>query len=422
MLQIPFWFVFPASKSRSANCLVESGLYRIGWRLPPDEDLFVKGRVTTDDNNPTKTIPVAGSLPSNLQAGLRSTQLPALDGVRAVAAFMVVFYHFGFSFVSGGLGVLIFFVLSGFLITWLLLKEDEKFGTVSLRDFYTRRALRIFPAFYFYWLLYVGLMLFRHRSILWSQALSSLFYVNNYFQAICGDPSTGLSHTWSLGIEEQFYLLWAPAFLVLRKSRMRLAYILVGAIGAIWVYRELLVFVFGAGQGYIYEAFDARADHLLIGCLLAVALRSEIAPKFWKWMCSHVAASIPVFVLLVVSAGLEYSWGSLYRDAVAFIIDPVLVAILVVQFITFRNTSLWAWLNFAWIRYLGRISYSIYLYQQITVEPVRKVLAARSVWIQLVAAVLAVTVLASGSYFIVERPFLRVKDRFYRKAKPAHTH
>jgi peptidoglycan/LPS O-acetylase OafA/YrhL len=354
-----------------------------------------------------------------LQSGLRFPQLPALDGVRAVAAFLVVFYHFGFTYIPGGLGVLIFFVLSGFLITWLLLKEDEKFGTVSLGKFYSRRALRIFPAFYVYWILYIAFMIFRHHHILWTQAIASLLYVNNYFQALRGDPNTGLSHTWSLGIEEQFYLLWATGFLLIRRNRKRMAWVLGGVIGAIWIYRELLIFVFRVWQGYIYEAFDTRADHLLIGCLLAVMLRSEFASKFWGAMCSNVLVSVTLLLLLMASGACECFYGAGYRDVAAFIVDPVLVAILIVQVIAFRESFTWAWLNIGWVRYLGRISYSIYLYQQIVIEPTRKVLAAYPVAVQLAATIMLVSCTASASYYIIERPFLRLKERFTIKMATA---
>jgi len=150
----------------------------------------------------------SSSLPDGLVNGLKQSHLPSLDGLRAIAALLVVFMHAGLSWCPGGLGVLAFFVLSGFLITWLLLKEEERFGRISMKLFYIRRSLRIFPAFYVYWLLLIGSLLFFQKRILWGQALSSFFYVNNYYQAILGDPNTGFSHTWSLGIEEQFYLLW----------------------------------------------------------------------------------------------------------------------------------------------------------------------------------------------------------------------
>ena len=158
------------------------------------------------------------ALPSHLAEGLKRSQLPALDGIRAIAAFLVVISHAGYAWVPAGLGVLAFFVLSGFLITWLLLKEDAKYGEVSLRLFYARRALRIFPAFYVYWALVVGSRLLLDRPLIWTQAIASFFYVTNYYQAINGDPNTSLSHTWSLGIEEQFYFLWPLTFLLLRKT------------------------------------------------------------------------------------------------------------------------------------------------------------------------------------------------------------
>ncbi|HEX9445176.1 MAG TPA: acyltransferase, partial [Candidatus Binatia bacterium] len=192
------------------------------------------------------------ALPPALREGLSAAHLPGLDGLRMVAVFLVVFYHFGFEWSPGGHGVLAFFVLSGFLITWLLLKEEEQFGAVSLKLFYLRRSLRIFPAFYCYWLLMTGYLLLFHKPILWSQALSSFAYVANYYQAILGDPDTGYSHTWSLGIEEQFYLLWPVAFIALRARGRRVA-ALTTVIGAIWIYRAILEFILKVDQGYIYE-------------------------------------------------------------------------------------------------------------------------------------------------------------------------
>src|ERR1035437_8048170 len=114
---------------------------------------------------PRTTTPVGKTdplqkLPPALASALASKHLPAVDGLRAIAAFLVVFYHYGFQWCPAGLGVLAFFVLSGFLITWLLLKEEERFGKISLKLFYIRRGLRIFPAFYAYWFMWVGALLF----------------------------------------------------------------------------------------------------------------------------------------------------------------------------------------------------------------------------------------------------------------------
>jgi peptidoglycan/LPS O-acetylase OafA/YrhL len=359
------------------------------------------------------------ALPVQLESGLKESQLAGLDAMRAIAAFIVVFYHFGIPLVSGGTGVLIFFVLSGFLITWLLLRENDEWGTVSLRKFYVRRSLRIFPAFYCYAAVLLCVIVIRHARIVWPQTWAALFYVSDYYQALHGDPNTGFSHTWSLAIEEQFYVLWPLTFLALRRNYRRMSQFLAGAILAIWVYREALIFVFGVHQGYIYEAFDTRADHLLIGCLLAVVLRARLFPRFWKWIAVRSWAAVAVAALLAISSVAESVYGYTYRDSISFIVNPLLTAIWITQLIALRGAPLWRWTNWGWLRYLGRISYSIYLYQQLLIAAPRKLLAHQPVVVQLAATIAVIVLVSSASHFFVERPFLRLKARFKQTAAGA---
>jgi peptidoglycan/LPS O-acetylase OafA/YrhL len=345
-----------------------------------------------------------------LQAALARPSLPSLDGLRAIAVLLVVVYHFGFSAVNGGQGVLIFFVISGFLITWLLLKEEEKWGQVSLSHFYLRRTLRIFPAFYVYWLLVVVGFSILGKNVDPAQATAAFFYVSNYYQAIAGDPNTALSHTWSLAIEEQFYLLWPGIFIVLRTPARRLR-ALAAAIVAVWIYRAVAVLAFAVPQGYVYEAFDMRSDHLLVGCFLATALYCGSATRAWRAACASPAL-IWVTISLFALSSLMPQWVEWrYRDLVGFTIDPLLVAVLIVQGLAFSGTSA-AWLNVSPLRWLGRMSYSIYLYQQITIGPVKEALAGLPVGLQLAGAVGACIVVSAGSYYVIERPFLALKDRW----------
>jgi len=353
--------------------------------------------------------------PPQLESGLRGPHLPALDGFRAVAAFLVVGFHFGYTGVPAGLGVLGFFVLSGFLITTLLLKEFDRTATLSLRTFYIRRSLRIFPAFYVYFAFAIGLAVLFGKRVVWPQAISSLLYVNNYYQALMGDPNTSLSHTWSLAIEEQFYLLWPAAFLALARAR-RLPVALILGIASVWVYRIWLQFGLQANQGYIYEAFDARADHLMIGCLLAVVLWERKAAGFLAYACIRLWTSLFIAAVLVVSVLIENRSGVWYRNTAGFIVNPVCVALLIPQLIAFRENVVWGWLNWSWVRYLGRISYSIYLYQQFVMAPARKLVAGLPQALQFLACAAAVVLAASLSYFFVEKPFLRLKDRFQTRA------
>lgn len=350
----------------------------------------------------------ASRWPPALRAALSRSHLSGLDGLRMVAALLVVFYHLGWEWVPGGHGVLLFFVLSGCLITWLLLEERERSGVISLRGFYLRRALRILPAFCCFWLLWTAALVLSGKRILWGQALSAFVYLSDYYNAIFGDPNTGYSHTWSLGVEEKFYLLWPVSLLVLLRRPARAPAVLAATIGFVWVYRVVLQLL-GVGQQYFYSAFDTRADHLLMGCLLAFLLHEGRLRRLWEWLCTP-SLSVVVGALLATSIGMSQVHGFWYRDVVGFAIDPALMAILVVQALALRESLLWRWLDWPWVTFLGRISYSIYLYQQVLVHPVKHALASAPLILQIGVTLGAIVLVAAASYYLIERPFLRLKQ------------
>jgi peptidoglycan/LPS O-acetylase OafA/YrhL len=350
-------------------------------------------------------------LPDSLWNGLNSDTLPGLNGIRAIAVFLVIFYHFGIPLVSGGLGVLIFFVLSGFLITWLLLIEQERTNSVSIKNFYIRRTLRIFPAFYIYWLVIITYLLMKHRSIGWWQAVCSLLYVNNYYQALLGDPNTAFSHTWSLAVEEQFYLCWPFVFVKLSQNRRRMVHILVAVIGLLWVYRITSRFVFGVWQGYVYEAFEMRSDHLLIGCLLALSLRLGLWSRFWKFVCASSVPGALIIIGLVLCSFGDALVGVTFRDSVGFIVEPVLSAVLIACAVS--GQGIWKLLDHRWMSFLGKLSYSIYLYQQLTIGFAKGLTAGQPVLIRLTFSVGLTVLVALGSHFFVERYFILLKRRYF---------
>jgi peptidoglycan/LPS O-acetylase OafA/YrhL len=350
-----------------------------------------------------------------LRGALASSHLPSLDGLRGIAVSLVILYHLGLP-TPGGLGVLIFFVLSGFLITWLLLKEARKSGSVSLAKFYTRRFLRIFPAFYVFAAIGItGLLVFK-KHIVWLQVVAALTYWNNYYQAIAGDPNTLFSHTWSLGIEEQFYLLWPGIFVLLSRRPNALIKFLVGVIALVWVHRWFLLFVVRVNRGYIYEAFDTRADSLAAGCLLAVLLWQGKLPRFFNWICARRWLCLPGILLLVVSAALELRYGRWYRDSIGMGLDSILVAICLPQLISFCQSAPMSSMNLPWMRRLGVLSYSMYLYQQALVSPAKKITAGLPVAVELLVAFGLVVLFAEGSYRFVEWPCLQLKKRFEPEA------
>ena len=350
------------------------------------------------------------SVTARLFRNLGQSHIPGLDGMRAIAVFLVIFYHFGFAWVPGGNGVTMFFVISGLLITWLLLLENEKRGKISLAAFYRRRVFRIFPAFYCYWVLLIGLLLIAHKFIVWPQAISSLFYLTNYYNALHGDPNTDLSHTWSLAIEEQFYLLWPMIFIALRHDLRKMSIFLACLIAAVSLYRWLLFFVFHVNQGYFYAAFDTRMDSLMVGCLLAVLLRRRVLLPLWSAICSSGLFPLATVLLFAVSTYFA-STVPRYRDVVGFTIDPLLIGIFIVQMIYFSSDSIGQWLEWRWVRFLGKISYSLYLYQQLTLSVVDKRIANLPLPLQVLIAVGVTIAVASLSYYLIEQPFLKLKTK-----------
>jgi len=344
--------------------------------------------------------------------------MPVLDGLRALAAMAVVVYHFDEErFPFGGTGVLTFFVLSGFLITWLMCDEAERTGTISLRLFYARRSLRIFPAFYVYWLAALGLALMLHiqkgHPVPWAQAAASFFYVCNYYQGLNHYPSSGFSHTWSLGVEEQFYLLWPAAFLAIaRLAPLRRVFVTAGIVALFFAIRLTLHLIVGVPEEYVYTSFETRADQLAVGCLLAVVLRSGSAQGIVRVLATP-AATVATLSLFLFSQYLASTRGTDYRNVVGFSIEPALVATLILQLFAAHRSPWVRWLDSRPIRFLGRLSYSIYLYQQLVLHIVPRFVPKTLPWlVRLPISAGAVVLVAYASYRFIEQPFNRMKARF----------
>ena len=348
-----------------------------------------------------------------LQERLGRPTIPSLNGFRALAVLAVIAYHAETGFVGfrAGSGVMLFFVISGFLITWLLLKETDRYGDVSITNFYIRRALRIFPAFYCFLALLLILMWATSMPVAWSHALSAALYVSNYYHAVSSATVEHLEHTWSLGVEEQFYLLWPTIFAPLRHNLPRLTRVLLSCIALVWIHRASLAFA-GVDDQYLYRAFDTRADQLFVGCLLAVALKQGWGMRFWERMCRPLAA-VATIALLQLSLWLDYNdapTAFLYRFVVGQAVEPFLLAIVLVQ-----GIMLWdRFLEWRPLRYLGTISYGMYLYHALALALVRRLTTSEPGIPSTMLGIIATAALASVSFFLLERPVLKVKDRLQR--------
>src|SRR5215212_7179064 len=248
-------------------------------------------------------------LPRTGAAGFRLGHRRSLDGVRGVAVLAVLAVHTnhlgGKSLLHGGsLGVDIFFVLSGFLITGLLIEEWSRSGTISLLDFYRRRALRLVPALA---LMLLALSCFARLALSPREAEQTLraiplafLYMTDFAISLDGRAALGaLRHTWSLAVEEQFYLLWPPLLLAALRARMsgRAIALLTLALALLVSLHRSTLWHGGAPVTRTYYGIDTRADALLLGCVAAMALYWDLTAPISRGVAAAAAAGLALLLL-----------------------------------------------------------------------------------------------------------------------------
>ena len=335
---------------------------------------------------------------------------PALDGIRAVAILLVLFLH-GRLLDGGFLGVDLFFVLSGFLITALLLREWDQRRSISLGRFYVRRARRLFPALFLMILgvavLYLALSAVQHGRGFWPEVAAVAGYAANWVAATASPP--GLStlglfgHTWSLAIEEQFYIVWPLLLLLLLRRRAPLGAIAVGLLVAAAAGGILRWFVWAHDHSpAAFLRTDTRADGLLLGCATLALISS--APFLRRWLTRPAVAVVAVLVLATAVWRLRSDSSPLYAGGL--VIFEVAAAGLIAHVVLAPGAFAARVLAIRPLAWLGARSYGIYLYHFplfFCVAPATVGLSRDSFF--LVVAPLTVA-LAALSYRFVERPIL----------------
>jgi peptidoglycan/LPS O-acetylase OafA/YrhL len=341
--------------------------------------------------------------------------VPALDGIRGVAITLVVLWHAFHQPVGGFLGVHVFFVLSGFLITTLLLQEWDGKGSIALGHFYFRRGLRLLPALVAMLLAYTGIqaaraLVLEPGALDLSTALKgvgySAFYISNVVQASGVVLGVTISHLWSLATEEQFYLLW-PFVLVLalRAGAGRRAITIgLGAAIALVAANRLYLTLADAPRARLYFAPDTTFDAILVGCLLGLWFASGRLPRPLRSRRVVLWATLPALAyaaVVVAAAGIES------RTLYAVLLLPFVVASAVLVLAAVMEGSPVARvLAVRPLVFVGRISYSLYLWHTMALVFGRDLLGLPS----LGGVALGVAV-AAVSYYAIERPFLRLKAR-----------
>jgi peptidoglycan/LPS O-acetylase OafA/YrhL len=287
------------------------------------------------------------------EAEVGERRIQSLDGLRGVAILLVLLFHGSLpGFRNAWIGVDIFFVLSGYLITTVLIREYKRSQTISLIEFYKRRSLRLAPPLF----LMCGLFLLLALAFLPNLAarlretLESILYVSNWSQAFQLKTSKYLGHTWSLGIEEQFYLLWPMLLLQLVRLPNGSRWVFRAALGlaaAAAVWRGAL-FLLGASPERLYNGFDTRCDTIFIGCALAF-----VAPRLRSiW---------PLGLVGILSALIFARWNAPFMFMGGYTLLSVSAALLIAGGIE-RTSSLSRLLGAKPLVFVGSISYGLYIY------------------------------------------------------------
>jgi peptidoglycan/LPS O-acetylase OafA/YrhL len=341
---------------------------------------------------------------------MNSRTIPSLDGLRACSVFLVIVSHFlaylpgkenQFPFVQlswlGKSGVDIFFVISGFLITGLLVKEWNATEKISLRNFYFRRFFRIFPPFY----VFLAIM-----GIVWARGIVSInvpgfvssgTYTSNYW----GSPNWILAHTWSLGLEEQFYVLWPPCFALLGKRRSaQVALAIIALAPAVRLLNYVVAPPLRGAEGMMLHT---RLDMIMFGCAMALLWES---PRFHEQAERFMHPGLfafATFYIVVLAPVLSARFMGWYDWPVGYTLRGLLISLVVLYAVKRPASPTGKFLNLALMRHLGVISYSIYLWQQPFMGGVGGLAVPWNIVPTLGAAEL--------SHWLVERPSFWLRDR-----------
>ena len=338
----------------------------------------------------------------------------ALDGLRGLAVLAVVADH-GLSLPSGFIGVTVFFVLSGFLITTLLLEEWESDGDLRLRRFYRRRIWRLYPALAVtvaaYVLIVAGLAVSGSGESPVGPALAgaavSMSYVANVYSVSYGLPE-GLRHLWSLAAEEQFYVVWPLLLAVALRRRVAARTLLASLAGVtlfLILYRTILTLA-GMGAGRLYESPDTTADGLALGCLIAFAVHGGFMRRVARspWACRFAGACGLIVLAAVILNGAGVTDRSYYLWLLAVV--DVAAGLVILSCVLDSRGFAARMLSARWLTWCGRISYSLYLVHPLVLV----VLVVRHPLLTPIEAIAVSFVVAYAVYRFVELP-LRARGR-----------
>lgn len=349
-----------------------------------------------------------------ITATARYGYIPGLDGLRAIAVLIVLVAHFGLShIVPGGFGVTVFFFISGFLITRLLIAEAETKGCVGLKDFYVRRAIRLFPALlgmtFVTTAIHMGLGL---GGPVGTEFAAANLYFTNYYQIAAqtagAAPYMSWTPLWSLAVEEHFYLLF-PALLILTGLNWRrLTTVLFALILIVPIWRLAVSLIWpGTAEIYTYMATDARIDSIAYGCLFTLALHQLRDPARLRMLIGWRPFALAILALLATFLIRD----DMFRQVLRYSVQGLAIGVIILN-LYFGRLFQWAFpiLELAPLRWVGRVSYGLYLWHFPVLDLVERLALSAPLTI-IVALVLSFAITAL-SFYLWEQKFVALRKRF----------
>ena len=318
------------------------------------------------------------------------------------------------AFSRGFLGVDLFFVLSGFLITSLLFREGEKSITAKLKGFYYRRALRILPALYALLIISFAVALWERSSLRnqWNSTWSTLLFISNWmFESFFPQTQDDLGHLWSLAVEEQFYIVWPLAFFIIRRWRIHwvVTTCVMTVLVVIIAFHRNSLWDSQVPWLFIYLKTETRADAILIGCVFAFIYRYvSFSPKLLR-ILGYLSVVLLVTIAYLYS---DLKKGFLYEGGfslIAFLFGIVILAI--VQVPSFGGPIV----NSKMLVWWGQRSYGIYLWHLLIFRIFGRHEFVGHEPLRIVLAVGISLFVAEASWRIIEQPFIRIKNNKFSR-------
>lgn len=336
-------------------------------------------------------------------------RISSLDGFRAISILLVVFSHFRFldwfpsylySFAKQcDVGVNVFFVISGFLITTLLLKEQQKKKDISLKNFFVGRVFRILPVFFFYFLFICIYNCFVDLEISKANFIHAITFTANFEP----DRNWFIGHFWTLAVEQQFYLFWPFTLLLFRKKLKLITFVLIAYSCIV----RVIVYKFNLDPNVFLHPFFAVSDSILIGAFTAILYQEK--PQFFAKKIFNNYTLQVIAVLLIIFFVNASAHGKFALISLPFGNTIIAIAImyLILSYIDKRTNLVYKFLNAKVMIHIGVLSYSIYIWQQFFFGQDRifflGVFPLNIVLIYLVSL---------ASYYLLEKPFINLRKKY----------